>query len=120
MSEHHTETEIARQRRQAQHNGESETLSAKQAFQQKLETQLREWETKLGELRSKAEKAKSEIRDEFELQLEGLTAKQAVAREKLSELRRHGEWAWEDLKDGADKAWKELREAMERAASRLK
>ncbi|MGP1676119.1 MAG: DUF2934 domain-containing protein [Burkholderiales bacterium] len=99
---------------------DSPQISPKQAFQQTLEAQLKEWDAKLEQLRAKATDAKADIRAEFEVQLEALTAKQAVAQEKLRELRQHGEWAWEDLKHGADKAWKELREAIERAASRLK
>jgi hypothetical protein len=94
--------------------------SPKQAFQHKLESELGEWDAKLERLRARAKNAKAEIRAEFELQLEALAASKAVAQEKLRELGRHGEWAWEDLKDGAEKAWADLREALERAASRLK
>lgn len=105
-------------------NQEPETagaeLSSKQAFQKKLEDQLGEWDAKLEQLRAKAKEAKADISAEFEVQLEALAARRAVAQEKLRELRQHGESAWEDLTAGADKAWKELREAIERAASRLK
>ena len=94
--------------------------SSKQAFQKKLEDQLAEWDARLEQLRARAKEAKADISAEFEVQLEALAARRAVAQEKLRELRQHGEWAWEDLKAGADKAWKEWREAMERAASRLK
>ncbi|MBE0621548.1 MAG: DUF2934 domain-containing protein [Burkholderiales bacterium] len=114
------EAEIGHRLEQSADPGESAKTSPKQAFQHKLETQLKDWEAKLEQLRAKAKEAKDDIRAEFEVQLEGLTAKQAVAQEKLQELRQHGEWAWEDVKGGADKAWKELREAIERAASRLK
>lgn len=100
--------------------GKRAAISPKQAFQQKLERELKDWDAKLEQLRARAKEAKDEIRTEFEVQLEALAARQAVAQEKLQELRRHGEWAWEDLKDGAEKAWKDLREAIERAASRLK
>ncbi len=114
------EAEIEHLLGQAPQRSEVEKISPKQAFQQKLEAQLRDWETRLEQLRSKAKDAGSDIRAEFEAQVEGFAAKRAIAQEKLQELRQHGEWAWEDLKDGADKAWKELREAVERAASRLK
>ena len=94
--------------------------SAKQAFQQKLEARIKEWDVKLAQLKAKAQAAKAEIRTEFEVELEALESKRAIAEEKLQELRQHGEWAWEDLKDGADKAWSELREAIERSASQFK
>ncbi len=114
------EAEIKHHLEQSAESGERAKTSPKLAFQQELETQLKDWETKLEQLRSKAKVAKADIRAEFEVQLEALSAKRAVAQEKLQELRQHGEWAWEDLKGGADKAWKELREAIERAASRLR
>jgi chromosome segregation ATPase len=114
------EAEIEHRLRQAPRPADSAKPSPKQAFQQKLETQLDEWDAKLEQLRTKAKEAKADIRAEFEVQLEALAAKRAVAQDNLRELRQNGESAWEDLKGGADKAWKELREAIERAASRLK
>jgi len=94
--------------------------SARHRFQEKLETQLREWDARLDELKAKARDATTEIRAEFDVQLEALAGKRAVAQEKLQELRQHGEWAWEDLKDSAEKAWSELREAIKRTASLFK
>jgi Protein of unknown function (DUF2934) len=100
--------------------GDESKTRAKQGFQQKLEAQLKEWDAKLEELKAKARDAKAEIRAEFEVQLEALAGERAVAQEKLQELRRHGEWAWEDLKDSAEQTWSELREAIERSASLFK
>jgi hypothetical protein len=100
--------------------GDEPKASAKQGFQQKLEVQLKEWDAKLEELKVKARDAKAEIRAEFEVQLEALAGTRALAQEKLQELRRHGEWAWEDLKDSAEQTWSELREAIKRSASLFK
>jgi len=100
--------------------GDDPQPSAKHRFQQELEAQLAEWDAKLGELKAKARDAKTEIRAEFEVQLEALACKRALAQEKLQELRQHGEWAWEDLKDTADKAWSDLRESIKRSASLFK
>ena len=100
--------------------GNDPKASTKDHFQQKLETQLKEWDVSLEKLKAKARDAKAEIRTEFALQLEALAGKRALAQEKLQELRQHGEWAWEDLKDGAEKTWSELREAIKRSASLFK
>ena len=100
--------------------GNESKPSAKQGFQQKLEAQLKEWDAKLEELKAKARDAKAEIRAEFEVQLDALAGERAVAQQKLQELCRHGEWAWEDLKDSAEQTWSELREAIKRSASRFK
>ncbi len=100
--------------------GDDAKTSAKHRFQQELEMQLAEWDARLEELKAKARDAKSELRAEFEVQLEALAGKRALAQERLQELHRHGEWAWEDLKESAEKTWTELREAIKRSASLFK
>lgn len=100
--------------------GNDPNTSAKHRFQERLEAQLRDWDLRIEELKAKARDAKEEIRAEFEVQLEALAGERALAQEKLQELRRHGEWAWEDLKDGAQETWNDLREAIKRSASLFK
>lgn len=95
-------------------------LSAKQAFQQKLEVQLKEWDARLDELKEKAPTLKGKIRSEFDKQLEALAVNRANANAKLQELRKHTEDAWEDLKEGSEQAWADMRSAMERIVSRFK
>lgn len=102
------------------HHSDEPNKTAKLAFQQELEAELKTWDAKLEKLKAKAKAAKAEIRAEFELQLEALAGKRAFAQEKLQELRQRGEWAWEDLKDSANEVWSDLREALERSRSRFK
>ncbi len=97
--------------------GDDPKANAKQRFQQVFEERLKAWDARLDELKAKARDAKAEVRAEFEVQLEALASKRALAQEKLLELRRHGQWAWEDLQDSAEHAWSELREAIKRSAS---
>ena len=94
--------------------------SAKRAFQQRLETQIEEWDARIDALKTRALKAKAGIRADYEKQLDALSGKRQAADEKLRELRRRTEDAWVDLKEGMEKAWGEMREAIDRAASRLK
>lgn len=100
--------------------GNEPKTSAKRCFQKALEAQLKEWDTKLEGLKAKAQDAKAEIRIEFAVELEALAAERAVAQERLEELRRHGKWAWEDLKGSAETAVSELRGAIKRSASLFK
>jgi chromosome segregation ATPase len=100
--------------------GKGSLLTAKQEFQQKLEAQLREWDAKLDELKTKAQEAKSEIKADYEKQLEVLSDKRATAQAKIQELRLRTEDAWEDLKGGTEKAWDEMRKALDQIASRFK
>lgn len=106
--------------RMIQQSGKEPHMTEKQAYQQKLETQLKEWDTRLEELKSKAQEAKIEIRAEYEKQLEILASKRDLARTKVLELRQRTEGAWEDLKGGTEKAWEEMRKTLDRIASRFK
>lgn len=103
-----------------QQPGKEPQMTEKQAFQQRLEMQLREWDAKLEELKSKAQDAKTEIQSDYEKQLEILTSKRDMARTKALELRQRTEGAWKDLKGGTEKAWDEMRKALDHIASRFK
>lgn len=103
-----------------QQPGKEPQMTEKQAFQQKLEVQIKEWDAKLEELKSKAQEAKAEIRADYEKQLETLASKRDLARAKVLELRQRTEDAWEDLKGGTENAWDEMRKALDHIASRFK
>jgi hypothetical protein len=49
-----------------------------------------------------------------------LKAKQAVARQKMEEMQKSGESAWQDLKAGVDMAWTAIGESIDSAKSRFK
>lgn len=103
-----------------QSGGKASGMSSKEAFQSALETQLKEIDTRLEELKLKAGLAKLELRSEYEKQLDALSGKRAVAQSKLNELRNRAEGAWEDLRGGTEKAWEDMRQALERLAARFK
>ncbi len=92
-------------------------IGTKQGFQRKLEAELKEWDARVDALKAKARGADADIRAQFEVQLESLAGTRALAEEKLEEVRRHGVWAWEDLKGDVEKALSELRAVIERSAS---
>jgi hypothetical protein len=114
------EVEIDRILQQQLGRGETPQGSAKQAFQQKLEAQLKDWDAKLDELKAKAREAKTELRADYEKQLEALSGKRTIAHAKLQELRLRTEDAWEDLKGGTERAWDEMRKALDQIISRFK
>ncbi len=97
-----------------------EGMTTKQAFQQKLEAQLKEWDIKFDELKAKGQEARAEIRADIEKQIESLSDKRAVAQAKILELRRRTEDAWEDLKTDVEKTWEEMHEALNRFVSHFK
>ena len=112
------EAEIETMLRGASEPGKEKT--AKEAFQEKLETQLREWDKKLDGLKGKAKKAKADLRHDLEAQLEALRAQRAAAHDKLQELRQRSENAWEDLKEGAEKTWDEMQKAIDSIVARFR
>ena len=114
------EVEIDRILQQQLAQGETSQGTAKQAFQQKLEAQLKDWDAKLDELKVKALEAKAELRADYEKQIDTLSGKRTVAQAKLQELRLRTEDAWEDLKGGTERAWDEMRKALDQVASRFK
>ncbi len=92
----------------------------KAALEEKLETQLDEWDKKLDSLMKQTKRAKADLRHDLEAQLEALRAKRAAAQDKLQELRQRSDSAWEDLKEGAEKAWDEMQKAIDSIAARFR
>jgi hypothetical protein len=94
--------------------------SAKRAFLDRLEMELRGFDAKLDELTQKARRAKKTVRAEYETQAKVLVEKRAAAHHRLQELRTRSELAWEDLKVGAEQLWWDLGQTIEQIASRFK
>lgn len=95
-------------------------IVAKEAYQKKFETQLKDCDAQLDQLREKAKKAKAEARIKIENELAQLQAQRAAAQKKIDELRSAGEQAWEDLKDGVEKARSDMSGALSKAVARFK
>ena len=95
-------------------------MATKEAYEKKLEAQLKEWEAKLDLLSAKAQKATADARIKYENELESLRSKRAAARKTLEELGKRSENAWEDMKVGAEKVWDEMSKAIDKAATRFK
>lgn len=95
-------------------------MGAREAYQKKMESQLKEWNAKIDGLRARAERASADIQIEYYEQIDTLRTKQEAAQSKLQELKRAGGNAWQDLKAGVEAAWKELRNTMDNAVSKFK
>ncbi len=99
---------------------DGEEMTTKQAFLQKLEMQLKEWDARFEELKGKAKKAKAEIRADVERQIAFIADQRAAAHEKMLELRQRTENTWEELKSGMEKTWRDLHDTLDRFVSRFK
>ncbi len=93
--------------------------TSKEAYQAKLEAQLREWGARIDELKAKAKKAKADAKIEYLEQIEKLHAQQSAAQAMLQEFQQSGEQTWKELKPRLDRAWKDLKNAVDHARSRF-
>ncbi len=93
---------------------------SKQAYCEKLEAQLREWDARLDLIKAKAKGLQAEAKIEYESQIQALQHQRQEAVARLEELRKRNELAWEDLKDGTERAWDQFGKAMESFTSRFK
>ena len=92
----------------------------RKAYEEKLDAQLKEWNAQIELLKTRADKAKAEVKIEYYKTIEALQGKQNEAKTKLRELKTAGDEAWEDVKKGAEKAWAEVKTAYHDASSRFK
>jgi hypothetical protein len=92
----------------------------REAYEEKLDAQLKEFNAQLVLLRARAGKAKAEAKIEYCKLIEALQQKQDEAGAKLRNLKTAGDDAWEDLKSATEKAWGEIRTAFHEAAVKFK
>jgi uncharacterized coiled-coil DUF342 family protein len=91
----------------------------KDAYVQKMHAKLDEWNAEIDELKAKADKAEAKSRFEYQKEIENLRERREDAKEKLTEISRSGEGAWEDLKSGIQNAVDSMEEALKSARSRF-
>lgn len=95
-------------------------MSKKQAYEKKLQAQLDEWNADIDKLKAKADAATADKQLEYYKKIEELQSMQDNANKKLTELKKAGDDAWEDIKVGIDSAWDSLGSAFKSATSRFK
>ena len=92
----------------------------RKAYEEKLDTQLKEWDAEIALLKAKAENAKSDAKIDYYKTIETLEHKQDKAKTKFQELKTSGDGAWEAVKGGAEKTWDEVKAAYHEAVSKFK
>ena len=81
---------------------------------------VRESDSKIKSLETKASKAKGETKAKYDEEIKELKAKRAQASKKLDEMGKATAGAWDSAKDGFADAYKDLHEAFAKAAAKLK
>jgi len=87
------------------------------AYVEKLKSQLDEWNTELNRLEGEARKAKAEGRNPFESRIEALRQKEKAVKETLGRILEARDDAWDDLKKGMGSAWSSLKTSLTKAKS---
>lgn len=87
------------------------------AYVEKLKTQLDEWNADMDRLAAKAAQAEAATKIEYQNQLDDLRVKRDDVRDKLSAVEQSGEGAWEDLKVGLENSWEIWKMSFNKAKS---
>ncbi len=94
-------------------------MERREAYQQKIEAQFREWDAKLDVLEATADKAKAEARIEYQKKIEELKAKKEELSATLRELSRGGETAFENLKGKLDDGVEAIQRGLDKVREKL-
>ena len=86
-------------------------------YVENLKTHLDQWNSEITKWEAKAKLAKTDMRIDYEMQLESMRKQRDAAMEKLDAIQKTAGDAWQDLAQGADEAWAKMREAFEKASS---
>jgi hypothetical protein len=86
-------------------------------YVENLKTHLDQWNSEIAKWEAKAKLAKTDMRIDYEMQLESMRKQRDAAMEKLDAIQKTAGDAWQDLAQGADEAWLKMREAFEKASS---
>lgn len=99
---------------------EDQAMEKKNADEQKLAAQVKEWGAQIDLLEARMQNAGADIRLHRIDELQILRAKQKAAADKMHELGRSTGEAWEQVKLTADKLWDDLKTGLGQAQARFK
>ncbi|MFA5112098.1 MAG: hypothetical protein WC443_11870 [Desulfobaccales bacterium] len=94
-------------------------MGLKEAYQEKMEAQLKEWSAKLQELKAKADKAGADVKIEMYKQIDELRAKKEATQHQLNQIKAAGAESWEALKAGSEKTLEEMKKTWESMKARF-
>lgn len=95
-------------------------MSSRDEYVRKMQAKLTELNADIDKLAAKAGEVSANLRSEYNEEMAALKVKQAAARQKIEEVQKSGESAWQDLKAGIDLAWTVIGESIDSARSRFK
>jgi hypothetical protein len=94
-------------------------MGLKEAYQEKIEAQIKEWTAKLQEYKAKADKASADVKVQMYQQLDHLRTQKEAAQQKLNEIKAASGDSWEALKAGSEKVLEEMKKTWESMKSKF-
>jgi hypothetical protein len=94
-------------------------MGLKEAYQEKMEAQLKEWTAKLNEYKAKADKAGADVKIQMYAHIDQLKAKKEALQQKLDEVKAASGDSWEALKAGSEKILEETKKTWEGMKSKF-
>jgi chromosome segregation ATPase len=88
-------------------------MGRKEQYLEKLETQLKEWKTKIDQLNATANKIPENAKLKYEEQMAKLKTQYVVTQTKLQALKESSTGAWEHLKTGVEGAIGEFKKLLD-------
>jgi lipid II:glycine glycyltransferase (peptidoglycan interpeptide bridge formation enzyme) len=89
----------------------------REEYVRKLKDQLDQWNAQVTKWEQKAKGAQSDMKAEYDKQLESFRSRRDEATYQLHQLQVASGEAWMDMMKGADAAWRAMGEAFVRARS---
>lgn len=94
-------------------------MTDKQAYENKLEAQLKEWQADIDKFKAKAQEASADAQIKHEAQLQELRSQRDDVHSRLEAVQNASSDAWKDVKKGADAAWDSMSDSMRQAWNRF-
>ncbi|MCR9113597.1 MAG: hypothetical protein NXH84_10000 [Rhodobacteraceae bacterium] len=94
-------------------------MTDKEAYEQKLQARLEEWQANIDKLRAQAKEAGADAQIQYQKQIDEMREQREALEAKLKDIQNAQSAAWADIKTGADKAWDDMSKAMQDAWKRM-
>lgn len=95
-------------------------MTDKEAYLQKMQAKLDEWDANINTIKAKASGASADAQIALNKQVDDLKSERNEMKQKYEELKDAGEDAWEDIRNGAEGAWDRVTLSFKKAKDRFK
>ena len=90
-------------------------MLTREQYVEQMKKQLDEWNVKLGKWEEEVQKAQSNVKAQYEAQIEALERQRDETVKRLNATREASQAAWLEVSKGAEAAWKNMQSSFEKA-----